>query len=536
MSSINGSRVRFPEAVFRILKTGAASIVASFDLTNLTASRAITLPDKDGTLAMTSDVSAAADVADNVFRISDNGDSTKKIAFEASGIDASTVRTHTSPNRNHTLGGVELWATATKYIIGDVVGISYLGSVRFYRCTTAHTAAAAFTTDVATKWTFLGALNFESALFALLQTADPTKAATFDLSLLTASRAITLPDKAGTLAMTSDITAGSLADTQFLYRQAIINSNFDVWTIKGTSFTNPASGALLANKWYIRKANGTGTAPSVNISRDTTIPNKLSKYSCKLDVTAAGTASSTTQYEIYEQIADFEKFQGKTISLSTQILAPTASETIELVIDDGVTTTLHSAKTVTNSWANYKFENISISASATKLEYIFRLAGGTALSIPSATNFKPSTTGAFYFTQVQLNEGTAAIDYKPKSNDQECAAKFASGSLTVTAGGGDQTVNLPFNWVGGILELHLSATAANYFPSGTTDATFKTSHEALTNSAYTNNHVLRSFTTGEAYEDKSANYPALPKSATDTSFTLDDDGVNTWIVNWFVMA
>ena len=47
--------------------------------------------------------------ADNVFRITDNGDSSKKIAFEASSIATSTVRTITMPNTDVTLvssGGI----------------------------------------------------------------------------------------------------------------------------------------------------------------------------------------------------------------------------------------------------------------------------------------------------------------------------------------------------------------------------------------------------------------------------------------------
>ena len=46
------------------------------------------------------------DFLDSVFRISDNGDSTKKIAFEASAIAASTVRTITMPNANVNLADV----------------------------------------------------------------------------------------------------------------------------------------------------------------------------------------------------------------------------------------------------------------------------------------------------------------------------------------------------------------------------------------------------------------------------------------------
>jgi len=41
--------------------------------------------------------------ADNVFRIQDNGDNTKQIAFEASGIGSGVTRTITMPNSDVTL-------------------------------------------------------------------------------------------------------------------------------------------------------------------------------------------------------------------------------------------------------------------------------------------------------------------------------------------------------------------------------------------------------------------------------------------------
>lgn len=48
----------------------------------------------------------SADFSDALFRISDDGDSSKKIAFQASGISASTVRTITMPDANVNLGEV----------------------------------------------------------------------------------------------------------------------------------------------------------------------------------------------------------------------------------------------------------------------------------------------------------------------------------------------------------------------------------------------------------------------------------------------
>jgi len=48
-------------------------------------------------------ISTSTDFADNVFRVSDNTDATKKLAFELSGVSASTVRTLTVPNADGTI-------------------------------------------------------------------------------------------------------------------------------------------------------------------------------------------------------------------------------------------------------------------------------------------------------------------------------------------------------------------------------------------------------------------------------------------------
>src|SRR6185295_12713589 len=50
--------------------------------------------------------SAGNEKSDSVFRIVDNGDATKKIAFEASGIATATTRTITMPNANVNLADV----------------------------------------------------------------------------------------------------------------------------------------------------------------------------------------------------------------------------------------------------------------------------------------------------------------------------------------------------------------------------------------------------------------------------------------------
>ncbi len=53
------------------------------------------------------------ELADNVFRVIDNSDNTKKIAFEASGISGSTTRTITMPDANLTLGSASSLTAGT---------------------------------------------------------------------------------------------------------------------------------------------------------------------------------------------------------------------------------------------------------------------------------------------------------------------------------------------------------------------------------------------------------------------------------------
>jgi len=60
---------------------------------------------------------AVNEFSDNVFRVKDNSDASKKLAFECSGISGSTTRTLTVPNSNGTIG-TEDFATAIAVALG----------------------------------------------------------------------------------------------------------------------------------------------------------------------------------------------------------------------------------------------------------------------------------------------------------------------------------------------------------------------------------------------------------------------------------
>ena len=96
-----------------------ATKIARFDSGTISASttRTFTFPDENGTLLTSASTIPGGNFIDNTFRISDNGDNSKKLAFECSGITASTTRTMTIPDANGTIS-TESFATAIAVALG----------------------------------------------------------------------------------------------------------------------------------------------------------------------------------------------------------------------------------------------------------------------------------------------------------------------------------------------------------------------------------------------------------------------------------
>ena len=62
-------------------------------------------------------VASNVEFSDNTFRVKDNSDASKKLAFECSGISGSTTRTMTVPNTDGTIS-TESFATAIAVALG----------------------------------------------------------------------------------------------------------------------------------------------------------------------------------------------------------------------------------------------------------------------------------------------------------------------------------------------------------------------------------------------------------------------------------
>ena len=102
-----------------IRDAGDATRIARFDSGTISTgtTRTFTFPDENGTLLTSASSIPGGNFIDNTFRISDNGDNSKKLAFECSGITGSNTRTMTIPDADGTIS-TESFATAIAVALG----------------------------------------------------------------------------------------------------------------------------------------------------------------------------------------------------------------------------------------------------------------------------------------------------------------------------------------------------------------------------------------------------------------------------------
>lgn len=131
------------------------------------------------------------------------------------------------------------------------------------------------------------------------------------------------------------------------------------------------------------------------------------------------------------------------------------------------------------------------------------------------------------------------------SADWRKVARYEYATVTITAGGGDVTVNLDFDWTDGKLEVIVTRTSTEYYEDAD-DIQFKyeTTEDALTG-AYATDQVVsfmhRAVAAGGnqdnfIVDDAGTNRAGMPSSATATSVVLDDDGANTTHAKLIIIA
>jgi threonine dehydrogenase-like Zn-dependent dehydrogenase len=117
VTSITAAAVVTDDDGFRVRDNSDNTKQLAFECSSIATgtTRTLTIPNQSGTIALVG--GGTTEFLDNVFRVQDNADNTKELAFECSGISSSTTRTMTVPNENGTIS-TESFATAIAVALG----------------------------------------------------------------------------------------------------------------------------------------------------------------------------------------------------------------------------------------------------------------------------------------------------------------------------------------------------------------------------------------------------------------------------------
>ena len=103
-TEVNGILDGIADNVFNIHDNTDTTKIGAFDASSISTAttRTYTLPDKNGTIALLSDVGSGGTFDDDAFTLQDDSDNTKKAVFQVSNISTSTTRTYTFPDASGT--------------------------------------------------------------------------------------------------------------------------------------------------------------------------------------------------------------------------------------------------------------------------------------------------------------------------------------------------------------------------------------------------------------------------------------------------
>lgn len=153
---------------------------------------------------------------------------------------------------------------------------------------------------------------------------------------------------------------GTLEQYAAISPNKILNSAFEIWQ-RGTSFTNPASGAYTADRWCVTW-NGTGATRTVSLQTFTPgapVATGLEyQYFIRSQSTVAGSGMTTNQ--LAQRIEDVRSIAGQTITVSFYAKAA-ATTNVSISWDKNYGTSgsateygLHANNhTLTTSWQRY---------------------------------------------------------------------------------------------------------------------------------------------------------------------------------------
>ncbi len=224
-------------------------------------------------------------------------------------------------------------------------------------------------------------------------------------------------------------TAKTISDLPItsLFRQAIINGNFDVW-LRGTSFTLGATAAYTADRWYAWRSS---TVTGESVSQQAIVASALtgSFYCARVQRVVSDSQTNTINLNYSMESHDSIQLIGQTLTLSFYARAGSnysaSSNVLVSKILTGTGTDEKSSGYTGSSTAGT--QNNTLTTSWNKFTMTLTSTIGTSVTeIGINFSFTPTGTAGtndyFEITQVQLCAGGTALTFMPKSFDEELRA------------------------------------------------------------------------------------------------------------------
>ncbi len=237
------------------------------------------------------------------------------------------------------------------------------------------------------------------------------------INATTTTGVVIQPDNSGSLVLqSSGTTVATVSSSGFsvngavlspyLFKNKIINGNFDIWQ-RGTSVSTTSSFGYAADRW---RCGGTMTASRQTFTvGQTEVPNNP-KYYMQVNVTA-----DSMNYEFQQRIEGVQTLAGKTVTVSyyARRTSGTVTTGLNLVQDFGsggspssVVVTSFTAPSYTTSWQKF-------TATATLPSISGKTIGTNGDdNLYLSFQFSNTATGVIEIAQVQVEEGSYATSFE----------------------------------------------------------------------------------------------------------------------------
>lgn len=210
-----------------------------------------------------------------------------------------------------------------------------------------------------------------------------------------------------------------------IYRQALINGNFDIWQ-RGASF-GAGDAQMSADMWgYYAKDSSGITRQSFTVGQ-TDVPNEPAYF---LRFTTAGQGDAGDLSVLTQKIEDVRTLAGKTVSLSFWAKADSACNiAIEFAQSfgtggsSGVFSIGSQKKAITTSWTKLEFTvdipSIAGKTVGTNSNLTLHIWCSAGSGFNARTNSLGLQNRVIDIAQVQLNEGSVVLPFCPKPLTEE---------------------------------------------------------------------------------------------------------------------